>query len=421
PESGSTLVLTRRGLLAETLAGQPDERTGPGKPFASARSVLSQATPMPGSHAPVLLGLIATRRAWAALLTLFVSVGVLHGQQTSPATPADDETFRFRSGIELINVAATVYDRDGRFVPGLTEEDFTIYEDGRPQVITHFSAERVPVSLGIVLDTSGSMVGEKIQSARSALDRFLHDLLDEDDEVFLYRFSDDPLLLQDWTRDRGLISRALERIAPNGGTALFDAVSAAIPLAQAGTRRKKALLIISDGNDTSSRSIIRDVREQIRQSEVLVYAIGIDGDESPFPRAIPPRHPFPPIRRPFPPRPGGRGGWPRPPFQSPGLAPAGQIVIPRGQPRFPGRMQGDMRVNAAALRELTDDSGGRTEIIRGPRDLDPATAGIADELSRQYFLGYPASGIRDGKYHSIRVEVKGRPYQVRARRGYVAN
>jgi hypothetical protein len=80
----------------------------------------------------------------------------------------------------------------------------------------------------------------------------------------------------------------------------------------------------------------------------------------------------------------------------------------------------DDRVNVAALRDITDDSGGRTEIIRNPRDLDPATAGIADELSKQYYLGYAASGERDGRWHTIRVEVRNPSYQVRARRGYVA-
>jgi hypothetical protein len=78
-------------------------------------------------------------------------------------------------------------------------------------------------------------------------------------------------------------------------------------------------------------------------------------------------------------------------------------------------------VNATALRELTDDSGGRTEIIRSPRDLDPATARVADELSRQYNLAYPAAAQKDGRWHTIRVEVRNRAYQVRARRGYVAS
>jgi len=78
-------------------------------------------------------------------------------------------------------------------------------------------------------------------------------------------------------------------------------------------------------------------------------------------------------------------------------------------------------VNAGALREITDDSGGRTEIVRDPRDLDPATVGIADELSKQYYLGYASLGRKDGRWHSIRVEVRNRAYRVRARRGYIAS
>ena len=126
------------------------------------------------------------------------------------------EGFRFRSGVELINVTATVTDSGGRFVRGLTREDFTILEDGRQQPITHFDAERVPVSLGIAIDTSGSMVGEKWDSAREALDRFLFELLDAEDEVFLYKFNDAPDLLQGWTTDRQRLSRALGRNLAEG-------------------------------------------------------------------------------------------------------------------------------------------------------------------------------------------------------------
>ena len=111
----------------------------------------------------------------------------------------------------------------------------------------------MPVSLGILLDTSGSMAGEKMEEAQNALDHLLYDLLDKDDEVFLYRFSDYPTLLQGWTTDRALVSRALGRITPNGGTALYDAVAEAIPLMAKGRNQKKALLVVSDGNDTSSR------------------------------------------------------------------------------------------------------------------------------------------------------------------------
>lgn len=336
------------------------------------------------------------------------------------ATPVDGDPFRFKSGVELIHVTATVSDAQGRFVPNLVQDDFMVFEDDRQQTISYFSAERVPVSLGIVLDTSGSMAGEKIQAARAALDRFLFELLDEGDEVFLYRFSDYPTLLQGWTSDRAMVSHALSRIAPHGGTALYDAVAEAIPLAQAGTRRKKALLIVSDGNDTMSQTSLRELKQQIRQSEVLVYAIGIDGEAEPVLRQPPPRAPLPPFRRPFPPPRGGPGRWP--PFSTDPSPWRPQIGFPGpAQPRFPGPMRGDDRVDARTLREMTDDSGGRTEVVRDARDLNPATAGIADELSQQYFIGYPASGRKDGRWHAIRVDTRNHAYRVRARRGYIAN
>ncbi len=108
------------------------------------------------------------------------------------------------------------------------------------------------------------------------------------------------------------------------------------------------------------------------------------------------------------------------------FAAAGRVAadpIPRRpQPQFPRPTQGDERVNAERLREMTDDSGGRTEIIREARDLESRRPpSIADELSQQYFIGYPAGGKRDGRWHVIRVEVPDRSYRVRARRGYVAN
>jgi hypothetical protein len=102
---------------------------------------------------------------------------------------AGQDGFRFRTGVELINVTATVTDHSGRFVPGLQQSDFVVYEDDRPVEVTHFSAERVPVSLGIVLDTSGSMAGDKLANALGAIERFLDRLLNPDDEIFVYGFS----------------------------------------------------------------------------------------------------------------------------------------------------------------------------------------------------------------------------------------
>ena len=136
-------------------------------------------------------------RLQAVVLSLALAVVSLRAQQPPPQSP--EEGFRFKSGVELINVTASVSDTAGRFVPDLQKEDFAVYEDGQLQAVTQFSAERVPVSLGIALDTSGSMAGEKIRAAQRAFDRFLYDVLDAQDEMFLYRFSDQPVLVQGWT------------------------------------------------------------------------------------------------------------------------------------------------------------------------------------------------------------------------------
>jgi Ca-activated chloride channel family protein len=363
------------------------------------------------------------QRTLASLLACVVLALAGLSAQEPPA--GDRQAFRFRTGVELINVTATVTDWNGRFVPGLQRDDFRVFEDDRPQPITHFNAERVPVSLGIVLDTSGSMEGEKMIAARQALERFLFDLLGPDDEVFLYKFDNSPELVEGWTTDRRRVADTLRRIQPRGSTSLYDAVAEAIPLAQSGRHRKKAIVVISDGNDTNSRMDIAGLKALIRETEVLVYAIGIDAqaDSTTFGRPwggilrqVAGQRPVP---RPFPIPGGGRPTPGRPP------TPRGPIFPPTNPfpPRPPSRgvvRRGDERVNVAALRDITDDSGGRTEIIRSARDLGPATAGIADELSKQYYIGYPATTEKDGRWHSIRVEVRHSGYLVRARRGYVA-
>jgi Ca-activated chloride channel family protein len=304
--------------------------------------------------------------------------------------------FSFSSAVDLVTVTATVTDRNGRFVPGLRAEDFIVTENGEPQAVSQFEAERVPVSLGLVLDSSGSMAGDKMASAHAAVGRFVDDLLDADDEVFLYRFDSEPELVQDWTSDRRLLVRRLANIRAEGGTAMYDAMADAVPLAAQGARAKKAIVLISDGHDTDSVASLGDVRALIRESELLVYAIGIEGSGATVPsRPSLPIPGFPEIRLPW-----------------PGRAPASRRPAARGA---------DGSVNAAALRQITDDSGGRTEIIGSARDLDRATAGIADELSQQYFLGYVSSLPKDGRWHTIDVRLKRGPHTVRARKGYVAD
>lgn len=377
----------------------------------------------------------AVSRTLVLAACLAAAVTVVRSQ--SVQSPQQDDRPRFRSGVELINVNATVTDADGRFVRGLRREDFRVYQDGQLQEITHFASERVPVSLGILLDTSSSMDDAKMAAAREALNRFLLELLGPDDEVFLFRFDSSPELVHGWTTDKRRVSEALERIVPAGSTAMYDALAEAVPMVQAGRHQKKALVLISDGNDTISRMLLADLKAQIRTTEILVYAIGIDeqvitdpgrpqswrrdGGEPLFAQGRGRPRPFP-----FP-RPGRPGGLPprlpvpgNPPPRFPTPAPPDAPPV-GGVPRNAGgRQRDDDRVNAAILREITDASGGRTEIVRSARDLNPATASIADELSRQYYLGYASTVLRDGRWHAIRVEVVRGGYTVRSRSGFVA-
>jgi len=334
----------------------------------------------------------------------------------APQSPAG-QTFSFRTNVNSVNVAVTVTDANGRFVPNLRAEDFIVLEDGKPQAVQQFDSERVPVSLGLALDTSGSMAGPKIQAAQAALRRFLFDLLDPTDEVFFYRFDSKPELVQSWTTDRSAIANALGSIRPNGGTAIYDTVAEAIPMTQAGTLRKKALLLISDGQDMNSHMHLDQVRQLIRESEVLVYAVGIEDEgrlssssapatsTSANPRgSVPTPSPFP-----------GRAVASAPATSSsPSTSSSGSS---KG---CGGSGNSKDRIGAETLHQLTDDSGGRTEIICTQKDLDPATAGIADELRRQYFLAYTSSVPKDGRWHTIEVQLKKGGYHVRSRRGFIA-
>jgi Ca-activated chloride channel homolog len=353
----------------------------------------------------------AIRLRLAFLLSFAAAAVAAVGAQTSTGASSQqgDEGFRFKSGVELVNVTATVSDDNGHFVTGLSKDDFAIYEDGQPQEISQFSSERVPVSLGILLDTSGSMTPEKMSSARNAIDRFIYDLLGKDDELFFMQFASVPDLLQGWTYDRRAISRAVGQVVAAGGTAMYDAIAQALPIAADGRNQKKAILLISDGNDTNSRTSVGALRNMIRESEVMVYALGVDGNDvstyTPQPRQPSgPRFPIP--------MPRGRGRFPGFPFSPQvGFPPIGGVW---------GRA-GNEHVNENALRAITDDTGGRTEIVRGFADLGNATQRLADELSQQYYIGYNNGGRKDGKWHAIKVEVRNHHYTVRARKGYVAS
>jgi len=294
----------------------------------------------------------------AAVLVVLGAAATLVAQQ-----PPIVDGRLFRSGIEVTSITATVTDRDGHLITGLERSAFEVFEDGTRQTITQFTRERVAVGLGVLLDNSDSMFGKRIEDARAAVDRFLFDLLDPADEFFLMAFNHQPRVLTGWTRAQPDLRRALDGLRPNGGTSMYDAIVDALPMLDVRTRPRGALVVISDGADTASDISLRELRSSLLQTDAFVYAIAID----------------PPERRAI-----------------------------------------NTRVNPQALRELTAETGGRTEIVQSSSQLVEATARIAEELNSQYVLGYTSPRGADGQYHSIRVRVAAADYRVRARSGYVA-
>jgi Ca-activated chloride channel homolog len=298
------------------------------------------------------------------IAALVVALGCLAlAAGPSAQTPLMRAERPFRSGIELTSLTATVTDAEGRLITDLDRSAFEVYEDGARQEVTQFTRDRVPVGLGVLLDISDSMFGRRIQDARTAVDRFLFELLNAADEFFVLAFNHQPKTLTGWTRTPEEVRRALGSLQPFGGTAAYDAVLASLPLLERRTRQRAALLIISDGADTASMASIREVKSALLRSDAFVYAIVIDS---------------------------------------------------------PDRQAINTRVNAEALRELTSQSGGRAEVVHNSVDIADASARIAEELNHQYVLGYTSANGADGKYHSIRVRVPGFEYRVRARNGYVA-
>jgi Ca-activated chloride channel family protein len=276
----------------------------------------------------------------------------------------DQAARTFRSGVDVTGITVTVRDADGHLVTDLTRDDFDIYEDGEKQELTQFTRERVPVSLGVLLDISDSMYGRRIADARSAVDRFLFEQLDHEDEFFILAFNHKPHVLTEWTQTPTVVRDALDSLKPTGGTAVYDAVMEGMPLIAKRNRERGALLLVSDGSDTASTAALKDVRFALRRSQAFVYAIAID---SPDRRAI------------------------------------------------------NSSVNPTTLREITDESGGRTEVVASTTDIAAASARIAEELNHQYVMGFTPKHAPDGKYHTLRVRTHNTDYKVRARSGYVAS
>ena len=287
----------------------------------------------------------------------------LAGATLAAQTPVVQSDQRLRSSVEVTVVTATVRDADGKLAVGLPREAFEMFEDGKPVAITQFTNERVPLGLGLLLDISESMFGRKIKDAENAVERFLLDLLAPTDAFFVMAFNHQPRLLFGWKTDPAGVHESLAKLYPTGSTAIYDAIGAAIPYLDHRPRERAALVLITDGADTASDITLHDLRPALVRSDAFVYAIAID---------------------------------------------------------TPGTQAIAQKVSVPTLSEITNQSGGRTEVVRDSADLETATANIADELNHQYVLGYSSPTPGDGQYHSIRVRVNRDGYKVRARAGYVA-
>jgi Ca-activated chloride channel homolog len=269
---------------------------------------------------------------------------------------------------DLITFTVTVTDSYGRFVSGLGKNAFTVLDDKKSQEITFFSDDDSPVSVGVIFDVSGSMSGDKVRRARDALSKFVQ-TSHNSDEYFLIGFNSRAQLLMDKTRDGNAVLDKMTFIQTRGNTALYDACYLGVEKVQRGAHPKRALLLISDGQDNNSRYTFNELRRLLKESDVVLYGIGILG--------------------------GGDAGS--------SLGMEGQGI----------------------LDELAGVSGGKAFFPRSPPEMDDIFEQIALELRHQYSIGYrPTNFSNDGKWHKVKVKVtppRGLPRLfVRSKEGYYA-
>jgi Ca-activated chloride channel family protein len=276
-------------------------------------------------------------------------------------------------------VTVTVTQPNGSYVTDLQKQDFSLYMDGKQRPIEFFRQDlNTPVSVGILVDTSGSM-HPKIPQAQAAIVEFLRNLNDRDD-VFLFAFSGKPFLLQTFTTDHSLVASRLGLLHPFGSTSLYDAVVNGLVMLQRGRYDKRALLVVTDGIDNTSGHSLDDVVALARRQGVLIYSIGIGNPNA--------------------------GG--------PGLS------IQFGPLSFGGGDESD-QVDVQTLRMLSTETGAKTYNIRVVGDgvaLRSACSEISRELRQQYTVGFLAPDPSAGGYRSLRVDVPTHPgVDVRVRKG----
>jgi Ca-activated chloride channel family protein len=252
---------------------------------------------------------------------------------------------------DLVLIPVTVTDHNGKTISGLEKQHFTVFEDSTRQDIIHFVAEDAPASIGIVFDASGSM-RSKMPRAIEAVNNLLNHANPED-EFFFVRFSTEARLLVPMTQYTDDIRRRMGALHTNGTTALLDAVRLAIGEMEHAHHSRKAIVIISDGEDNSSLWTVPELKRAVREHEIVIYAIGI-----------------------------------------PALAGEASECVP-------GR-----RCGATLLKEISTQTGGHLFVIRHMEELPQVAATIGEWLRHQYILGYVPTREKDGTYRKVEVRLE---------------
>lgn len=275
----------------------------------------------------------------------------------------EDGVFVFRKNVEEVQLHATVLDDKHRLVTDLARGDFAVFENGEPQKITSFRQEDIPVSIGIVIDNSGSMRDKRPAVNQAALN--LVRASNPRDEVFIVNFNDEYYLDQDFTSNIKLLQDGLEKIDSRGGTALYDAiVASADHLEKNGKRDKRVILVVTDGEDNASReSLEQAIRRLDVENGPTVYTIGLLGDEH-------------------------------------------------------------QKRAKRALQELAEHTGGVSFFPKDLREVDDISREVAHDIRNQYTIGYkPNLSNGDNSYRTVKVEAKAPGHGklfVRTRTGYYA-
>ncbi len=274
----------------------------------------------------------------------------VRGRGPEPADSIVDRRADIRIDTTLVLIPVAVTDPMARFVTGLERENFKVFEDKIEQEITQFSSEDAPLSVGIVFDTSGSM-GAKLTRSRQAVTQFMK-TANPQDEFFLVIFNDRPELVQGFTKETEEIQNRLTFTQAKGRTALLDGVYMAMSQMKKAHNPRKAILIISDGGDNSSRYTETEVKNAVREADVQIYAIGI----------------FEPV---------SSRGRTMEELNGPGL-----------------------------LSEIAEQTGGRHFSVDNLAELPDVAAKIGIELRNEYVVGYsPKNAARDGKYRRVQVKL----------------